>query len=151
MDEVQPGDPSLNIPVLLGSIDTWVGVIVSLAGLGVAYWMYCRLEPARLHAVVENNALLRGLHRFLYNRYYVDEFYNWLIKYVVLGLAHVAQAFDTYVVDGIVNGAASLVTFFGSDLRRVETGRVQSYMIGFFGGAAVLIVVVIVLVTFVRG
>jgi NADH-quinone oxidoreductase subunit L len=148
---VQPGDPSLNIPVLLGSIDTWVGVIVSLAGLGVAYWMYCRLEPARLHAVVENNALLRGLHRFLYNRYYVDEFYNLLIKYVVLGLAHVAQAFDTYVVDGIVNGAASLVTFFGSDLRRVETGRVQSYMIGFFGGAAVLIVVVIVLVTFVRG
>ncbi len=101
--------------------------------------------------MVENNALLRGLHRFLYNRYYVDEFYNLLIKYVVLGLAHVAQAFDTYVVDGIVNGAAYLVTFFGSDLRRVETGRVQSYMIGFFGGAAVLIVVVIVLVTFVRG
>ncbi len=148
---VQPGDPSLNIPGLLGSIDTWVGVIVSLAGLGVAYWMYCRVEPARLHAMVENNGFLRGLHRFLYNRYYVDDFYDWLIKYIALGLSHVAQAFDTYIVDGIVNGVAYLVTFFGSDLRRVETGRVQSYMIGFFGGAAVLIVVVLVLVTFVRG
>ena len=148
---VQPGDPPLNITGLLTSLDTWVGVIVSLAGLGVAYWMYCRLEPARLAAVVENNALLRWLHRLLYNRYFVDEFYNFLIKYVVLGLSHVAQAFDTYVVDGIVNGVAYLVTFFGSDLRRVETGRVQSYMIGFFGGAAVLIVVVLVLVTFVRG
>ncbi len=148
---VQPGDPPLNIPGLLSSLDTWVGVIVALVGLGVAYWMYCRVEPARLHAAVENNALLRGLHRLLYNRYYVDEFYDWLIKYIVLGLAHVVLAFDTYVVDGIVNGVAYLVTFFGSDLRRVETGRVQSYMIGFFGGAALLIVVVIVLVTFVRG
>src|SRR6266487_641536 len=148
---VQPGAPPLNIPVLLSSVDTWVGVVVALIGLSVAYVFYCRVEPARLHAAVENNALLLWLHRLLYNRYYVDDLYDWIIKYIVLGLSHAIQAFDTYVVDGIVNGVAYLVTFFGSDLRRVETGRVQSYMIGFFGGAAVLIVVVIVLVTFVRG
>ncbi len=148
---VQPGAPPLSILGLLSKVDTGIGVGASLIGLGVAYVLYCRVAPARLHATVENNALLRWLHRLLYNRYYVDDLYDWIVKYIVLGLSHVIQAFDTYVVDGIVNGVAYLVTFFGSDLRRVETGRVQSYMIGFFGGAAVLIVVVIVLVSFVRG
>ena len=100
---------------------------------------------------MENNALLRTLHHILYNRYYIDTLYDWIVRYIVLGLAHVAQAFDAYVIDGIVNGVAGLVTFFGRDMRQVETGRVQSYMIGFFGGAAVLTVIVIVLVTFVKG
>ena len=70
---------------------------------------------------------------------------------MVLGLCHVAQAFDTYVIDGAVNGVARVTTIFGRDLRQVETGRVQTYMLGFFGGVAVLAVLVFVLVTFVRG
>ena len=41
---------------------------------------------------------------------------------------------------------AWLINGLGGGLRRVETGRVQSYMIGFFGGLAVLGVLVFVLV-----
>jgi NADH-quinone oxidoreductase subunit L len=63
-----------------------------------------------------------------------------------LGVAYLAQLFDAYVVDGIVNGAAWLINGFGNGLRRIETGRVQSYMIGFFGGLAVLTVLAFVLV-----
>jgi NADH-quinone oxidoreductase subunit L len=148
---VTPGAAPLDIGKLLSSGDTWIGVVVSLLGLSWAFYLYTRVAPARLQAVVENNAFLRTVHRILYNRYYIDTLYDWIVRYIVLGLAHVAQAFDTYVVDGIVNGVASLVTFFGRDIRQVETGRVQSYMIGFFGGAAVLTVIVIVLVTFVKG
>jgi NADH-quinone oxidoreductase subunit L len=147
---VTPGAPPLNIPQLLSQWDTWVGVVISLAGLGVAYYMYCRVEPAKLNAFVQNNAFLRGVHQFLYNRWYIDDLYNLLIKYGVLGLAHVAQAFDTYVIDGIVNGVASLVTGAGREVRRVETGKVQTYMLGFFGGVAVLAVLVFVLVAYVK-
>ncbi len=148
---VHPGAPALDIVRLLAAPDTWIGVAVSFAGLTWAYYLYCRIEPAKLQAVVQSNALLRTLHRILYNRYYVDEFYDLLIRYVVLGLSHVEQAFDTYVIDGVVNGAARLVTLFGRDLRQTETGRVQSYMIGFFGGVVVLAVIVFVLVTFTKG
>jgi hypothetical protein len=73
-----------------------------------------------------------------------------LVRYGVLGLSHIAQAFDAYIIDGIVNGAARLVTTVGRDARHVETGRVQSYMVGFFGGVAVLAIVVFVLVAFVK-
>jgi NADH:ubiquinone oxidoreductase subunit 5 (subunit L)/multisubunit Na+/H+ antiporter MnhA subunit len=128
--------------------DTWIGVVVSLIGLAWAFILYCRVEPAKVHAFVEGNATLRALHRFLYNRYYIDTLYDLLIRYVVLGISHIEQAFDTYVVDGIVNGIARLVTGVGSGVRRVETGRVQAYMVGFFGGVAILAVLVFVLVTF---
>jgi hypothetical protein len=35
-------------------------------------------------------------------------------------------------------------------VRRVETGQVQSYMIGFFGGVAVLAVLALVLINVVK-
>lgn len=128
---------------------TYLGIVVSLAGLVIAYFMYARLHPERLHNLVENNATLRTLHRILYNRYYVDDLYNLLIKYVVFGISHIEQAFDAYVVDGIVNGVARLVTTLGRDMRYTETGRVQSYMISFFGGVAVLVAVVLIVVNYV--
>jgi NADH:ubiquinone oxidoreductase subunit 5 (subunit L)/multisubunit Na+/H+ antiporter MnhA subunit len=148
---VTPGAPPLNIGTMLGSVDTWVGVVVAFIGLGWAWFLYARVDAAKLHAVVENNAFLRGIHRFLFNRWYIDDLYNWIISYIVLGgIAFLAQLFDTYVIDGIVNGVAGLVNIFGRDLRRVETGKVQSYMIGFFGGVALLAVLVFVLI-FTRG
>ena len=143
---ITPNATNLNYGELLSAPDTWIGVLISFIGLGWAFYLYARVEPARLQAVVQNSAFLRTMHRILYNRYYVDTFYDWLVRYGVLGLAHVAQAFDAYIVDGIVNGAAQLIMGSGRGLRHVETGKVQSYMIGFFGGVAVLAVLVFVLV-----
>ena len=123
---------------------------VSLIGLGWAYTLYARIELARITAFVQGNAVLRVLHRILLRKYYIDELYDLLIKYVVLGISHIEAAFDTYIVDGLVNGVAQLITTSGRDLRHVETGRVQAYMVGFFGGLAVLAIVVFALVAFVK-
>ncbi len=141
-----PGAPNLSLGTILTDWKTWVGVIVSLLGFAWAYTLYTRFEFAKVGEYVQNHAALRVLHRILLRKYYVDELYSLFIRYGVLGLSHIEQAFDTYVVDGLVNGAARLTTTFGRDLRHVETGRVQSYMVGFFGGVAVLAAIVIVLV-----
>src|SRR5262249_26796497 len=85
---VQPGAPGLNIGELFAAPDTWVGVIVSLVGLAVAFRLYARVEFARIDAFVQSRPVLRVLHRILYNRYYIDEFYAWLTKYVFLGMAY---------------------------------------------------------------
>ncbi|HLZ63548.1 MAG TPA: NADH-quinone oxidoreductase subunit L [Ktedonosporobacter sp.] len=147
---VDPGVKNLDYGALLSASDTWIGVVVALVGLVTAFVMYARVEPAKLDALVQGNAFLRTVHRILYNRYYVDDLYNWIIRYIVLGISHIEQAFDTYVIDGLVNGVARAITGAGDGLRQVETGRVQSYMIGFFGGVAALAVLVFVLVTFVK-
>jgi NADH-quinone oxidoreductase subunit L len=138
---------NLNIPALISDPLTWLGAIVSLVGLGIAWVIYGRVELVKINQFVQSNAVLRTIHRILYNRYYIDDLYNWFVKYIILGIAQVAQAFDRYVIDGIVNGVARGATGAGTGVSRVETGRVQSYMIGFFGGVAVLAVVVVVLLT----
>lgn len=148
---IYPEGEPLDIPHMLENPITWVGVVVSLVGLLVAFIMYAQVDQKRLHAAVEGNGLLRGLHRLLYNRYYLDDAYNWFTKYIIInGLCKLAQLFDTYVVDGIVNGAAALVSGAGNGMRRIETGRVQSYMIGFFGGVALLAVLALVLINTIR-
>jgi NADH-quinone oxidoreductase subunit L len=137
---------NLSFTSLVADPFTWLGVIVSFVGLGVAWGIYGRIEFVKIHAFVESSPFLRILHRILYNRYYVDTLYNWITSYIMLGLATLAQAFDQIIVDGIVNGVARIITSIGTDVRHVETGRVQSYMVGFFSGVAVLVVLAIVLV-----
>ena len=39
-----------------------------------------------------------------------------------------AGSFDTYVVDGLVNGVAYSSGFFGQVVRKLQTGRVQTYL-----------------------
>ena len=147
---LQAGAPALTVRDVLDDWKTWVGLVVSLIGFTWAYVLYARVEFARIHDYVQNRAFLRSAHRVLLHKYYVDDLYSLLICYVVFGFSHIAQAFDTYVIDGIVNGVARLITTFGRDVRHVETGRVQTYMIGFFGGVAVLAILVFALVTFVK-
>ena len=147
---IDPSASPLTVSDVLADWKTWLGVAVSLVGFTWAYMLYARVELARIHDYVQNRAFLRSAHRVLLHKFYVDDLYNWLIRYVVFGFSHAAQAFDTYVIDGIVNGVARLVTTIGRDVRHVETGRVQTYMIGFFGGVAVLALLVYALVTLVK-
>ncbi|HVB73293.1 MAG TPA: NADH-quinone oxidoreductase subunit L [Ktedonobacteraceae bacterium] len=147
---VQPGAPALNIGEVLSNPLTWIGVLVAFIGLGWAYVLYTRFDLATIHDVVENNAVLRFLYQLTLRKFYIDDLYALFIRYVVFGISHIEAAFDTYVVDGIVNGVAGAVTGLGRGVRRVETGKVQSYMIGFFGGIAVLAIVVFALVIFVK-
>jgi len=147
---LQPTAPGLNFFTIVSDWKTWLGVVVSLAGFAWAYTLYTRFEFARISAYVQSHAVLRVLHLILLRKYYVDEFYDLLIRYGVLGLSHIEQAFDAYVVDGLVNGTARFVLTLGRDIRYVETGRVQTYMVGIFGGVAVLAAVVFVLVTVVK-
>jgi len=147
---VQPGAPDLSIAEVITSPLTWLGVVVALAGFAWAYTLYCRVGMERVHQVVESNAVLLFLYNLTLHKFYIDDLYDLLVRYVVLGISHVEQAFDAYVVDGLVNGVARLVLTAGRDLRYVETGKVQSYMAAFFGGIAILIAVVFVLVSFVK-
>jgi len=45
--------------------------------------------------------------------------------------------FDKYVVDGLVNGVAYMSGFFGLLLRKVQTGKVQTYLVLVVFGAIV--------------
>src|SRR6266516_409311 len=147
---LNPTAPSLNFGEIIADWRTYPGIVVALLGFAWAYTLYTRVDLAKINVFVQGNTVLCVLHRILLHKYYIDDLYDLFVRYVVFGISHVVQTFDTYIIDGLVNGTARLVTTFGRDLRHVETGKVQTYMFGFFGGLAVLALVVIVLVTVIK-
>ncbi|HEX8996804.1 MAG TPA: NADH-quinone oxidoreductase subunit L [Ktedonobacterales bacterium] len=121
---------------------TYIGVVMALGGIGLAWLVYgLEVIPAR---VFTSNPVGRAIYTVLINKFYLDELYDWLIKYVVLGLSNGAALFDKYVVDGIVNGSASAVQRLGDATRRTETGVLQNYGAALFGGALIIALAVFI-------
>src|SRR5208283_4252470 len=62
-------------------------------------------------------ARLSGLYKFLLNKWYFDELYGAVVVSGTLALTRVLRWFDTYVIDGFVNGVASwtVAVVFGYD------------------------------------
>jgi NADH-quinone oxidoreductase subunit L len=143
-----------------------MAVSISVAALGslVAYLMYYReaFSPERF-------ANLAGgfFYRLFNQKYYVDEIYQIVFVNGTLLLARIGSLFDEYVIDGIVNGSASLtkfvswlnglfdlyiidgivnaianITFWvGNQFRRVQTGNINSYLYGILTAVVVAIIV----------
>jgi NADH-quinone oxidoreductase subunit L len=98
---------------------------------------------------------LKPVHMFLLNKWYFDELYNgviiggvlvlsrilrWFDTYVIdgvvngaglltRGVSYISGKFDTYVVDGFVNSSARFTGALGLLFRKTQTGRVQTYVV----------------------
>ena len=86
----------------------WIFIIISLvvAGIGMLLGGLFYVWRPALAGVWSQR--LRPLYVASYNKYWVDEFYGWAITRRTMDLARAVYAFDSKLVDGIVNGLASL-------------------------------------------
>ncbi|HUN65747.1 MAG TPA: NADH-quinone oxidoreductase subunit L [Bacteroidota bacterium] len=84
---------------------------------------------------------LSGLHKFLLNKWYFDELYGAVVVGGTLALTRVLRWFDTYIVDGLVNGVASwtYASVFGYSARAREK-RVSAIAFLLVGVAVALLV-----------
>ena len=141
-----------------------VSVGVAVLGVYLAYLMYYRqrLAPERF------SSLAGGVfYRLSYNKYYVDEFYqfvfvggtlllsrigawidHYIIDFIVDGSAKTTAfiswfngLFDNYVIDGIVNAVANVTFWAGDKFRRVQTGNINSYLYVVLGAVVVAMIV----------
>lgn len=121
--------------VIFGVIST----IVALAGVGVAYLAYIAKSPVFSPAVWSDK--MRPLYSFFFRKYYADELYESYIVHPLYVLSDKVlwQIVDVRIIDGIVNGVASTVTFSSGQLRRVQTGFVANYALAIAIGAVVFI------------
>ncbi|MCK9485446.1 MAG: NADH-quinone oxidoreductase subunit L [Dehalococcoidia bacterium] len=99
--------------------------VAALAGIGVAAAIYYAGQPRS----EEIRSGLGPLPRLVERLYYVNEIAeDVLVRGVLLGgIGRLAAAIDTYVVDGVVNGAARATRVVGDVFRRTETGQLQAY------------------------
>lgn len=109
-----------------------ISVAVALLGIYIAYIFYIR-KPHIPHALV---ARFPFIYKLLYNKYYVDEFYNAaFVNSTVRGSEIVYDHFDLKVIDGAVNGAGSAANFSGKILSCLQSGLLKDYALVFFLGA----------------
>jgi NADH-quinone oxidoreductase subunit L len=139
-----------------------VGVLAGTVGWLAAMVLYKDAKstaPARLKARFERAWTV------VYNKYYVDELYAFLVLRPSVRIARTASKFDgsvidgavnfagavgrfvgrldaaidTYLVDGLVNAVGQGTWGLGRQLRQVQTGRIQTYLYGALGGALVVV------------
>ncbi len=71
--------------------------------------------------------------------YYIDDLYLWLVQVVQQGIARTAWFFERWIlIQGVINNASQSVRVAGDRVRRVQTGRLGSYVTSFLLGAAVI-------------
>jgi NADH-quinone oxidoreductase subunit L len=113
------------------------GALIAVGGVLVALYAY------RKHGLAYDQRLrvrFGGLYETWKGKYYWDEFYEKSIVRPLLALSDRGlAAFDAHVIDGAVNGLASVTSTASGVLRYIQTGRVQNY-------AAAIVVGVIVVV-----
>jgi len=132
------GGGFLHIPTFLGHDGVFhLGVALAssgivLAGLFLAWLIYQK-------KAVSSQQLVHALafpYSFLQRRYYVDELYNWYVasvqQKVIAGCC--AWAEQHIIIGTMVNGTAWLTRSTGQLLRRLQTGKVQTYVLVFLIG-----------------
>jgi NADH-quinone oxidoreductase subunit L len=122
---------------LFGIDGALLGASVAVAVIGmIVAWRLFGVEigpvrvPGRPTLVRRLSSRLHFLYRASVNKWWFDDINNLL--FVVIGgrFAYGLGWFDRNVVDGIVNGIGALTRRSGTDLARVQTGRVQNYALG---------------------
>ncbi len=126
---------------------------LAIAGFGILlsfiFYYYKKVDPDK----VANS--IKPLYLLSYNKWYIDEIYQktfiggtilltklmfWIDTYIidgaVNGVAFIWRIFGTFVgkfdngvVDGLVNLSGGVVGFSGSIVRKLQTGRVQTYLL----------------------
>ena len=146
----------------------WIALLSTAGALLGLFAGYALYKERRAQDPLQ--APMGPLWNVFQNRYYIDAFYmraivvpvrdtwssgvNWfnqvVLDGIVNGAASVTRAFaqviawfDRAVIDGIVNGAGEGASKTGNVLRYLQTGNVQWYAVGLFVGVIALAVVFI--------
>jgi NADH-quinone oxidoreductase subunit L len=140
---------------------------IGFLGFGFARWLYRDAKnPLPALLLKSRSPLVQIVYRVVYNKYYVDEAYQATAVRGTILLARALAWFDTNLVDGIVNACGIVGRALGSlqglidrvfvdglvnavgdaliragrELRRVQNGRIQTYVYGAVFSSVLLLV-----------
>lgn len=133
-------------PSILNHEKEWmlmgIAVIAAAATIFFAYMVYIKNQI--LPEAKDEN--IKGIKKLIYNKYYVDEIYDVIIRKPLDALSVVFYKFmDLQVVDGLVNAVGSTVTGISAVVRRLQTGHIGFYIFGMVIG-----IILILFYTFIK-
>lgn len=111
---------------------------VGLLGIYLGWLIYAKGTVRR--DIV--SARMPGLVKLLERKYYIDELYHYVIVKPLNGLGYLLEAFDNYVVDGVVRLAGQSASAVGRLNSRLQSGQVQGYVLTALVGLVILAVAI---------
>ena len=140
-------EPVLGHPHVHGThAEEWmvVGRSIAVAFTGILISTIFYLWKPQIPVLIGEK--FKGVYTTLWNKYYVDEFYDriivqpafWIAKNVLVGIT------DAKIIEGIVNGVPKLIGSFGEKLRKLQTGYVQHYALSMAIGLFVILTLVLI-------
>ena len=114
---------------------TPVAVGVATAGILLAWLTYQRrsIDEEQLAA------MFGPIRRAALEGFWVDDAFLFVYRIGVLAFSKIIGWTDRYLVDGVVNAVSAWTVMAGGGLRRVQTGRVQDYVVGVAVGVILLL------------
>jgi len=117
---------------------TVIAILAAAAGIAVAYYAYIRDRglPGRLAQ------RFQGLYLAARQKFYVDEIYDAILVRPIQRISDVFlwRVIDEGLIDGIVNGTGELMQYWGSALRRIQSGYTRGYATWILIGALLLFI-----------
>ena len=118
------------------SVWTYVAIVIAVAGVMIAYWMYC-VKRERTFERMEGKHSKAYL--LLKDRYGFPQMYDAIGMTLGYGVAKVVDTTDKFIVDGTVNGLASAIENGSESMRRIQTGYVRNYAAVIAAGVVLLV------------
>jgi NADH-quinone oxidoreductase subunit L len=118
--------------------------IASVSAAVIIYVAYVIYMKRNIRPLPEG-AAMPGLQKLIYNKYFVDELYEKIIRKPLDTLSAVYHYIDTKVIDEIVNGVGSTVNGLSSVVRKAQTGHIGVYIFSMVIG-----IVAILFYTFIK-
>ena len=113
-------------------------VAIGVIGIIAAMWMY-KNESTKAEKMAES---MGGFYKAAYKKFYIDEIYLFITKKIIFNLiGRPAAWIDKNIVDGLMNGVAYTTASISGAIKGLQSGKVQSYAIYFFGGIVALAIV----------
>jgi NADH-quinone oxidoreductase subunit L len=108
-----------------------IATVGALIGIGIAYTKYIKQN-----IVPGNDESIVGLSKVLYDKYYVDEFYNAILVYPINRLSKLFRDHIERYLSFAVVGLAKTAMLLGTQGRKLQNGNIGLYLfvfvLGFF-------------------
>ncbi len=118
------------------SLISLLPLILALLGIAVAFLFYV-VQPA---LPAQLASAFPGVYRFLLNKWYFDELYDFVFVRPTFRLARFLwQTGDATIIDGVPNGLAALTTDGSTEVTRIQTGSLALYAFVMLIGLVLLV------------
>ncbi len=114
-----------------------VSILVALSGIALAALFFLK----RPELAERTAARFAPLYRVLYNKYYVDEFYDATVVQPIKVVSDhgLWRVIDVRLIDGAVNGTGQIVAGLSAVLRLLQNGSVKAYAASILAGVVLIL------------